>query len=994
MAVLTTSRYVEPGVYVGEIINPESSNLSADARVPTIIAKGSRYSVASNVPIIRAFISGEQLNFSTSPPFIAPLQHTSKGDKSLPNRIFKQDGTELRQDEWAYVKVDGQWTQVQVRDESYDSLATYYVDYQSTDRSVYDKVPIANLRSVRAIGNQLDRDQYREYSNYYIPMQFTSVVNDASNIFNLPFFNPILAYPEPGSTGIVAVDESASYTHSYTRKYTLKCIATTGASPNRQATFEWSAKNLSGGNDAVPNIPLHAAEAKPQFIIDETIPASLIQTLQFGVTLNFTFGGTHFSVNDFFEAVVNGPSLVELDSRYNNLQFANIKEPLLHAGTPGDLIVMISKDAAYTNARNHKYELKLIGLTGISPNRQMTFVWARYGDTILSSSGTFTVLENNLLTHVHTLTDGVKLDFIIGVASSSVGTSWVIEAEAPRLYYAAKDSREYKIQVSNVIKTSPTLYTLTGGYSADTTEGKFGVWETTFDLTGLANKDGYALLPDNVSMAFRNAGDSYAVLDIFNFGIINSEVINWGLEAVATDVRQLTDFQTDLNGSITGGAGQRYVILSQVPTSIDTIRVVNYDTGDDLSFNHNVGTPFVYFSVAPNVAIRITYTYRGAEPDPGQAYFVSALFLRPEAYYNTPFLVLRLEDGRKYAAPSSIDNDLYIGNEIAWDNNAPAVYLIQPKNRDGSGVYSKPDFANAIRSMRSYKRVTDVCLLNYPDGLEEVLNENLLANDPFQKRSNLVWVGAPIGSPIGDESTEGSLVYIARRVLQVRGDSSAKGTRILIGSTRAKKTIALDNGLSSQITLDGSFLALAAASRVAGFADPATDILRTQLNGFDEVEVRGDEENAILGQAQVLYVKGSPGAYYWAENTTVDSTKNFERIQLMTQKQFVVKVVVREMDTLIGITPASGGAAKELIRGQLASILRGLLAKGLIAPYQDKEGNERAFDPQKDIIVFQDKNDLSAFYFNFAFFSRNVIKKLLGLFALNSNDFSTGTALK
>jgi len=100
---LTTSRYVEPGNYIGEIINPESSNLSANARIPAIIAKGSRYAVAKNVPIRRAFIGAQALNFSATPPFVAPLLKQAQGIQALPNRIFLQDGTQLRIDQWKYL---------------------------------------------------------------------------------------------------------------------------------------------------------------------------------------------------------------------------------------------------------------------------------------------------------------------------------------------------------------------------------------------------------------------------------------------------------------------------------------------------------------------------------------------------------------------------------------------------------------------------------------------------------------------------------------------------------------------------------------------------------------------------------------------------------------------------------------------------------------------------------------------------------------------------
>lgn len=990
--VLTTSQYVQPGVYIGEIIQPTATNLSADARVPAVIAKGSRYAVANNIPLVRAFIQAQTLNFTSSPPFLAPLLHVATGAQALPNRVYTQDGNQLLNTEWKYVlDLNGNFSSIQVRDESYNPLKTYLIDYQSSDRSVQDALPLANVRQIRAVGTQVDRPQYKEFQDFYVPMAFTSVVPDISNVHTDPYFDAVIATLQAGSTGVVTVDSGAGYLAAYSRSYKMTCLAITGTFPNRTATFEWQAVNISGGNEALPPVPLNVAAGNPQFEINEAVPSTLVQLLEQGVLLDFDFGATQFVVGDIFSVNANGASLVEVDARYSNPQFATVSDPALLSGTAGNLLLFNSKDTNYSNARNHNYQIQLVGVSGATPNRSYSFVWARFGDTIIPASGTFTVLENNFNTQTQALSDGIKIDFVFGSASPTVGALWQADAKAPRMYYSAKDSRTYSLNIATA-STTGTVVNITGGFNTNTTEGSFGTFSVAMDLASSTTKQGYALLPSNVSVAFRNA-PSFAALDLFTFGILDSEVIDWSLEAVITDVRQLTDFNTDMNGAITGTAGLQYVILSQVPSDQDSIRVINYNTNADLSFNFKVGSPFLYFTAPPGVPIQITYDYRGQEPDPGQTYYVTALFLRPEQYYNVPFLVLRLADGRAFAAPSAIDNDLYIGNEIAWNNAAPAVYLIQPENVDGSGVYSLPDFQNAIQSIRSYSRITDLCLLNFNDGLADLMEENVMANDPFQRRPNLLWAGAPIGTPIGDETTVGSLVYMAQQQLAVPGQSAAKGTRIMIAPTTAQMTIVLDSGLSSQVTLDGSFLALAAASRVASFTDPATDMLGTQINGFDTIQIYGDEQNAILGQAQVLYALGSPGVYTWGEDYTVDSAAGFERVQLMTQRQFVTKVVIRNMASLIGITPASGEAAKALIRGQLSSILRGLLSQGLIAPYQDDSGNERAFDPNADIIVFQDEDDLTLFYFNYAWFSRNVIKRLLGLYSLNSNDFSTGVAL-
>ncbi len=990
MPVLSTSRYTEPSVFLGEVINPEAANLSADARIPAIVAKGDRLAIARNQGIRRAFILSEQLSFSPSPPYMAPLAFEAKGEVGNPNRLFKQDGTEVRADKWRYVLTGNQYLSVQIEDDSFDPTATYYADYQSVSRLVRDQMPIQQIRELRAVGNQLDRSQYIEYRDYYIPTDFVAPVADIDNSNVLADFSAIIATPQGGSTGTLAYASANEYTHAYNRDYKLICTSVSGSTPNRIANFTWEASLASPGALAAAPVPLHSLDAKPVLVIDEADALSLTQELEYGISLDFDFGGTNYVAGDEFIFSAYAPALIEIDPRYANEQFAVISAPMVTEGAANNMQILVSANAAYSLLRNNKYSLKKIGETGSAPNRQFTFVWSRYGESPVAANS-FVVAENNTTTHSQLLANGVQFDFVIGTVSPANGTVWVVSATAPRVYYAGKDSREYTMTIGAVTSPAVNVTQITGSFTTNTTEGKFGSFTASLNSATGAG-EGYAILPDQVSLAFRNM-NRFVSSDVFTAASMVREEIDWTLNQKVEDVREVTSFLTDLNGEITGTAGYKYVILRNIPTDNSSLRVQDAMTGNDLSFNFRIGTPFIFFSIDPGVAIRISYTTRGQEPDPGQLYYVTAAFLRPDTAYNAPFLALRLEDGKNFAAPSTNQNDLHIGNEIAWANGAQAVYLVQPKNLDGSGNYTVVDFQLASRSLRSFDRITDVCLLNFNDGLADVLSENLIACDPFEKRAHLVWVGLPIGTPLGDDNTEGSQVYTAKRTLQVRGDSAAKGTRIQVGNTRATKTILLDSGVTTTVTLDGSFLALAMASRVASFADPATDVLRTQVAGFDTIDIMRDEENKILGAAQINYIKGSPGAYFWGEDVTVDTTKNFDRIQLMTQRQFVTKVVVREMDSLIGITPVSTEGGRNLVRGRLASILRGLLGRGLIGQYLDENQNERQFDPEADIVVYADKNDPSLYYFNFAWFSRNVIKRLFGLYQLNSNDFSVGVPL-
>ena len=71
-----------------------------------------------------------------------------------------------------------------------------------------------------------------------------------------------------------------------------------------------------------------------------------------------------------------------------------------------------------------------------------------------------------------------------------------------------------------------------------------------------------------------------------------------------------------------------------------------------------------------------------------------------------------------------------------------------------------------------------------------------------------------------------------------------------------------------------------------------------------------------------------------------------------------------------------------------------MAAQGKIGRYLDANLKERNLNPDEDIIVFTDKNDKSKVYYNFAWYTRNTMKKLFGLYSVNSNDFSKGVPLR
>ena len=402
------------------------------------------------------------------------------------------------------------------------------------------------------------------------------------------------------------------------------------------------------------------------------------------------------------------------------------------------------------------------------------------------------------------------------------------------------------------------------------------------------------------------------------------------------------------------------------------------------------GTRFVAFITTPSAAIVATYLYRGEEPSPGQLYYLSANYLRPVSLYNVPTQILDRNDGKLFLGPPETENHLYIMNELVFDNGAPGAYYTQAFDYDGDGVLQQTDLEEALLAHEKVNRPTDLCVLSQFGSLSDAMAVNERANDPFEKREQMLWVGVPIGTPIGDVDTPDSLVYIARVTLQVPPQSVAQGTRVLVSPTEATKTILLENGISQSVTLDGSFVAGATSALVNSFTDPAKTILRQNLSGFDTIQVYTDPQNLILGNASITWMtQRGDGVYRFEEDVTVHTmAEEFQLISATTQKQFVTKLIRREMDAnLISIVVPNSGAAIAIIKSQLSELLLGLLGQGEIADYQDDSGNPRAFDTEKDIVVLRDTATLTKYNFFYSYYIKAPIKRLFGLYVVNSNDF-------
>lgn len=1013
---LVNTRYVPPGVYIGQLIVPRPVNLTADARLPAFVGVGNRLATGKNIAIRRAFVFDEQLTFSPLAPHTANTDFNADQDQNAPGiQLRKQDGTVVRTDFWNFtstVSNSGIFDEVTISLEAFDPTATYFLDYQSEERTPLDTIPVEELREVVNVGLAEDSPQFREFIDFLIVTDLTAILLDAGNVNTDSVLENVVA--DIGNTGAGVINQSSSsaFDHNYNRFYEFECISSTGtlAAGDREATFTFTSTPVSGGNDALPPRPLHPLEAKPTIIVFEVgapspSPGAVSQfdvEIELDIKLDFNFpaSGTpdNFAVADEFTFMGFGPGLIEADARYDNTnQFAATAPVVVGDLNAGTGSVAVATSSTFNREFNTGYSLRVIGIAGSSPTRTVTFVWSTFGE--IGPNGTFTVAEASPATLVQSLAFDVDVDIDFGASNFAVADEFAFLANAPKLGYTGKDNRNYKL--THGTATNPTLTTgnVEGEFSTDTCEGGFG----TYDVTSISAFDddqtGHFLFPDNVKLAFRNmqrervSGNRHVGGDEFTFSALDENKIDWSLEQEREQEFEVDDIIVDVNGAVTGTAGASYIILDEVPVEA-TVAVTITATNAPVASIEITASPFVALPIPPTEPFTVDYRTRGDEADPGQLYFFTGNFLRGDELFNNPILVLDRDDGRTLLGPATVDNHLHIVNELAFDNNVFGAYYVQVQDADEDKVFQQTDFKTALLATEDVDNITDRIVLSRQDAWGDQLAVNERANDPFEKRESLDWFGTPIGTPIGDRQTPDTLRFIADKTLRVFGQSPSHGTRILVGPTTATVNVVLQSGDTVLVTVDGSFVAGALASLTASFSDPANTVLKKNLAGFQSVQTYTEKENVLLGDGAIVYFTDlGNGVIRIEEDTTVDTFSiDFYLISAMTQKQFVTKVVRREMENaVISLIVPSAEAGVGIIKATLSGILLGLLGRGIIGQYEDDSGNVRKYDPTADIVVFRDTADPTLYHMFYAFFLRFPIKRVFGLFTVNSNDFGVGT---
>lgn len=755
-------------------------------------------------------------------------------------------------------------------------------------------------------------------------------------------------------TGTITLNPSTDYTGSSNAQYKFECAAVAGTSPTRTATIDWQRVGPDG-------------TAEGSISLVEATPATLTNiTVERGIKVDCAFGGTHF--------------VAALPGAAGDVFTTNALAPrLMYTG---------KDDRTYTIKTTAAVNSQSSPITGGNQGNQEFIVtgdqtaWIEVGDTVRVTGSTGN--------------DG----FYTVATAVLIGTDTTVTVNEAIPSATFDGTLEFGFGYVNVF------------WSTDTPEGRYGT-ET------LIKSDEAVGLADSVTFYMRNSDSlAYAaatnqrntVDDLFTFTMTNSDYISWNLVSQVTETIDDADLRDDVTGAITGasggGPGTKYIILGDTPTEapsrvwtatadLTLATTPPYVAGSGAYWIED--TPYIFFPTAPTEDISVTYVHKAEEPDPGQTYFVTAYYLRPMSMYNTPIRLLSPDEITENLGPQTVNNDLMTMATIAIEDcNAFAVWVVQVYDTDQDGVYTTLDFNTAIEATETKSDITDLIVLQHFDSLSKAKTSTIRMNDPFERKERLCWVGTPVGTEIGDIDTVDTLVYLAKRTLQVYGDSPAHGAFILVGNTVCERTILLPDGTQTTVTYDGSFIAGAVAALVASYSDPAETILRKDQPGFDRIggttiDTKYEEKQLILlGDAGVIALNDlGANVYQWVEDITVDTTANDTiQINVMTQKQFVTKEIWTSMDrALISVVPPSRQAGIAIVKNFLVEKLRSIESRGIIAPWTDSSGNDRPLDPNSDVEVFLDESVTTLYHYKYWFNGRYPIKQLFGLYSVDTRAF-------
>lgn len=370
----------------------------------------------------------------------------------------------------------------------------------------------------------------------------------------------------------------------------------------------------------------------------------------------------------------------------------------------------------------------------------------------------------------------------------------------------------------------------------------------------------------------------------------------------------------------------------------------------------------------------------GSRPASGSTYFVDYYYTRPTSDYNNPQTFYSLSRALEWTGPLAVDNPLAVAASLLFENGAAVIMLVQVNDASVPGSPTNLEFDAALTVLEDKSTATDIIVLSTDLADQVALYthvENMSSSAVGYYRAG--WFGMPVNTAIGDSDTVDTFVYRAKRTLQTSATSPARGRLILVsgpGVEGIQKTIELEDGTTTTLTLDSTYLATAWAGVAASLQKPSDVFIRKAVQGFD-IDVTAftpwtRAERAAMASAGVWVTAYDAGFYRSMDPTTTErgggGLIQFEQPSARIQKDNIVRKVAQAIDrNIIGVVPGDLDDFKLTVKLVIERVLSAEIALGNIGPYRDANGKSRPISLNKDIQVDRDATSNTRYLFNFTF---------------------------
>lgn len=395
---------------------------------------------------------------------------------------------------------------------------------------------------------------------------------------------------------------------------------------------------------------------------------------------------------------------------------------------------------------------------------------------------------------------------------------------------------------------------------------------------------------------------------------------------------------------------------------------------------------------------QLPYSIRGVGQKPlsGQIYYATYVYTRPTVDYDVCKQFFSTDQAWSDLGIPSATNKVALAVQVAFQNGAPSVFVIQANDSSTPGYPTVPEMEAALAAAAAKTQATEIVMLDARQQLQvDVFSFICDECSPQIQRPRRGWFGMPASTVIGDRDTPGSYLYTSAVVLQPASDSPGRGRMFVMAPAAAQIQITDATGQPVYIAVDGTFIAVAVAGLFSGRASVAASLVNRNITGFvtDTFPTYLPGERRLLAAGGVCVVVNQGGRLTLIDPISTERAlgrlPQFEEPSASSQKDNITLNVNDAINgNCLGVVPTDLSDFIFTIKSTIGTVLSASISSGAIGPYRTADGNTRDLNYATDIQVYQMKTDPRKYTFRYFYMLRYPAKWFFGEYSVDNPFFA------